>query len=508
MERPNFDLNDQTPPSALSADFYPDTIAYMPERPVVVVLEDESHIEKPISRNLRHQALALVKTLEDAQSTPQLPDTLLDLLTQIIKPLFSNEHHSKLTSTGRKNLVHDGLPASVNRFSSQILFDGESRPLWKNGWTSPLLRHVLRSYEGLKSPDDSARRKTLEAHFHLLVPPILHQLDDVEISYKCSGCQCLRLLCDNLHETRSEILKRSGLTDVFIDALKNDFSLLPTLTPEDESLMLLEALYPAYRSLVRARFPHHSNNDNAQQTDTDATTSDPVSAKREAAPKPTSTSTSTDTDPEHTLRTTYLTLLLRHQLLHSLHHLSTGSGTGTTISVPLSTFLISQLPALFTDLGAPSTSHLQSTLPLLRNVLLDPFGTAAPELLLATARCLQGIVRVTWARIRDRWWGEVLRGAVACWVNLCDEEADLDVKEKERDRAAKRKLSEVKTELKLLVWLLEDVVRQQVFGAVRRELVMEEPLLEGLFEGDVQDEAETAVSTSMKKKGTIQIQEL
>lgn len=474
----------------------------MSERPIVVLLEDASHIEKPISRDLRHQALDLVKTLENTRSTSQLPDTLLDLLTQIIKPLFSNEHHSKLTSTGRKNLVHDSLPASVNRFSSQILFDDESRPLWKNGWTCPLLLHVLLSYSRLKLPDDSVRRKTVEAHFHLLVPPILHQIDDVEISYMCSGCQCLRLLCDSLHDTRSEILKRSGLTDVFIDALKNDFSLLPTLTPEDESLMLLKDLYPAYRSLVRARFPH-SNGD--QQTDT--TTPNQVtngSAKREAAPKPTTTTTTTEPDPEHTLRTTHLTLLLRHQLLHSLHHLSTGTSTGasTTLSIPLSTFLISQLLTLLTDLGPPSTSHLQSILPLLRNVLLDPFGPAAPELLLATARCLQGIVRVTWARVRDRWWGEVLRGAVGCWVNVCDEEGDLDVKEQERAT----KLRKAKTELKLLVWLLEDVVGQQDFGAVRRELVKEEPLLEGLFDGNVQNEMKTrtAVSTATKKKSMIE----
>lgn len=473
----------------------------MSERSIVVLLEDGSHIEKPISRDFRHQALDLVKTLENARPTSQLPDTLLDLLTQIIKPLFSNEHHSKLTSTGRKNLVHHSLPASVNRFSSQILFDDESRPLWKNGWTCLLLLHVLRSYSRLKLPDDSVRRKTLEAHFHLLVPPILHQIDDVEISYRCSGCQCLRLLCDNLHDIRSEILKRSGLTDVFIDALKNDFSLLPTLTPEDESLMLLKDLYPAYRSLVRARFPH-SNGD--QQTDT--TTPNRVtngSAKREAAPKPTTTTTTTEPDPEHTLRTTHLTLLLRHQLLHSLHHLSTGTstGAGTTLSIPISTFLISQLPTLLTDLGPPSTSHLQSILPLLRNVLLDPFGPAAPELLLATARCLQGIVRVTWARVRDRWWGEVLRGAVGCWVNVCDEEGDLDVKEQERAT----KLREVKTELRVLVWLLEDVVGQD-FDAVRRELVKEEPLLEGLFDGNVQNEVKTrtAVSTATKKKSMIE----
>jgi len=468
----------------------------MSEKQIVVVLEDESHIEKPVSRDLRHQALSLVKeTLEDAQSTSQLPDTLLDLLTQIIKPLFSGEQHSKLTSTGRKNRVQHGLPASANRFSSQILFDDvDSRPLWKNGWTGPLLLHVLRNYSRI--PDASVQRKTLEAHFHLLVPPILRQIDDVEISHKCYGCRCLKLLCDNLYDTQSDVLKRSGLTDVFIDALKNDFSLLPTLTPEDESLMLLQDLYPAYLSLMRARFLRLSDNQHRSSSSSasgvsslDAkpnhATTTSNTAKREA---PSTTATTTET--EHALRNTHLTTLLRHQLLHSLHHLSTSTGEGSTISTPLSTFLIAQLPTLFTALGSASTAHLAAVLPLLRHVLLDPFGTAAPALLLATARSLQGVVAVTWPRIRSRWWGEVLRGAVGCWLNVCDDEI-MEGEEgehlKQRTTTATTRaatLVEVKSELRVLVWLLEDVVGQPRFAAVRADLVAEEPLLQGLFRGD------------------------
>ncbi|KAK5938394.1 hypothetical protein PMZ80_009364 [Knufia obscura] len=442
----------------------------MTDKPITTILQDESHIEKPPSKDLRYKALNFVKTLDNKQSTTHLPDTLLNLITEIIKPLFSTSHHKNLTSTGRKNRVNDPLPASINRFQSQILFDSDdsNRPLWKNGWTSSLLLYILTSYN--KITDDVSRKKTLEAHFHLLVPAVLHQIDDVEISYKCSGCQCLKILCDNLRDVQSEMLRRSGLTDVFVDALRNDFSLLPTLTPEAESLMLFRELYPAYRSLVRARFLHVEVATARSTRDTSSKPTVNSNAKQDGQ----------HTEAEEDLRLAYLTALLRHQTLHSLHHLSTGSGTGSTISIPLSTFLISQLAWIFTDMGIASVIHLQTVLPLLRNVLMDPFGTAAPDMLLASVRSLQVIVSVTWPRIREKWWREVLRGCVGCWVNVADEEGDINTKDQELVKA----LVEVKHELKVLACLLEDIVGE-AFISAKQELVKEEGMLEQLFDGDI-----------------------
>ena len=486
-------------------------IAPMTDKPVTLILKDETHIEKPDSKDLRHKALDLVKSIEDEPPTSQLPETLLDLINQIIKPLFSQVQHSKLTTTGRKVLVNTALPASVNHFSSQFLFNEESKPLWKNGWTVALLQYILRCYDRII--DKSVRLKTIEAHFHLLVPAILHQIDDVDINYKCYGCQCLKLLCDTLYDVRSGILKRSGLMDVFIDALRSDFSLLPTLTPEDESLALYRALYPAYRSLVRARFPHaytdgrQGDVDRAKPTgdlipttitrnDSSATSTGQETRYRTADAKA-NTKAELQADSEKHLHQSTLTLLLRHQTLHSLGHLSTGTGLGSSISPTLSAYLIAQISWIFTDMGISSTTHLQSILPLLRNVLLDPFATSVPDLLLATVQSLKGIVCVCWPRIRERWWEEVLRGCVGCWTNICDDEDEHNATRNANgvDAARSEGSRSLKHELRVLAWLLEDVVGED-FVAAKQELVGEEKMLEGLFDGG--DEVETEHNADTK----------
>lgn len=435
----------------------------MEERPVELVLRDNSHIERAESKDLRGRALNLVVIANDATDATRLPDTLLDLLTQVLKPLFSKEQHSKLTSTGRKNLVDKTLPAALDRFSSDALFDSEKRPLWKNGWTTSLLKFVLSSYKRLGEQD--IRRKTLEAHFHLLIPPILHQIDDIDVLYKAAGCQCLQLLCENLHDVQSGILKRSGLADVFIEALKNDFSLLPTLTPEDESLMLYQALYPAYRDVVRATFPSKTASP-PEKSDSISSHTDKDTLKN--------TSKAKSAMAEEGRRQSYLTLILRHQLLHSLSHLSTGTGGGSTASVSLSTFLISQFRWIFTDMGISSVVHLQNVLPLLRHILSDPFGSASPEMLLESVKALNTVVQTAWPRIREKWWSECLRGVVNCWLNVNDDERDM------KDKARRYSLAQVKHELKVVGWLLEDIVGEPFLNA-SADIISEEPMLKELF---------------------------
>lgn len=436
----------------------------MDERPIEVILKDDSHADRAESRSLRLHALDLVMCTTNVEDINALPDTLLDLLNQVIRPLFSKDKHSKLTSTGRKNLVDQNLPAGLDRFSSDSIFDSDKRPLWKNGWTGPLLRYVLSSYRRIS--DKLLRKKTLETHFHLLVPPILHQIDDIDIVYKVSGCQCLEILCDSLRNVQSEIMKRSGLADVFIEALKNNFSYLPTLTPEDESLMLYQALYPTFRSLLKARFL--TGNDTPGLTGSTPL----VTVFGDASKAPRAQSTNS----EEPLRRSYLTLILRHQLLYSLAHLSAGTGGGGTTNIPLSTFLISQLRWIFTDMGLASVIHIQTILPLLRNILSDPFGTASPSMLLETIKSLIALIQMTWPRIQEKWWNECLRGIVNCWLNVVDDEGDV------RDNSRKDLLVTVKHELKVAACLLEDIVGKPFMTACT-DLAEDEPVLKELFDG-------------------------
>lgn len=91
----------------------------------------------------------------------------------------------------------------------------------------------------------------IEANWPLIIPPLLALIDDVSTTYKIRGCE---LLVTFLKAAPSQILERTGLGEVFQNTLMPCLLYLPTLTPEDESLRLLDTVYPTLTALVNARF--------------------------------------------------------------------------------------------------------------------------------------------------------------------------------------------------------------------------------------------------------------
>ena len=76
-------------------------------------------------------------------------------------------------------------------------------------------------------------------------------LDDSSTAWKVRGCS---LLNHFLGVIPPKLLERTGLGEVFQSALMPCLLHLPSLTPEDESLQLLSAVYPTLISLINARF--------------------------------------------------------------------------------------------------------------------------------------------------------------------------------------------------------------------------------------------------------------
>jgi len=410
---------------------------------VSLLLKESRLNESHESKKLREEALSIVN--ETSANILRPPETLLELLTSIIKPLFSASKHPSLTSSGRRSLVPQA--SGVGRLNHSFL-DEDGKP-WKNGWTTDLLIFVLSHYQDIPI---ASRKSTLEAQFHLLVPPILNLIDDNDIIYKAAGCRCLRILSEAIVSCKSHILKRTGLTEVFIDALKPNFLLLPTLTPEDESLSILKELYPAYRALVSACFTTLW----LDPSDVEETTTKSILSFSQP-------DSSLITEAAH-LRQFYLTTLVRHGLLYSLSHLST-AGAGITQSVPLTTYLISQLTPTISDMGIYAAKHLQTMLPFLRAILCDPFAPAVPELLIETLGVFEMVIRVCWPRVKEKWWGEILRGAVGAWCGVLDE-------------ATTMRSKEVKEGCKRVVQLLSIVVGEEWEVAKERLVRQDEELVE------------------------------
>ncbi|KKY28303.1 putative atp :trna-specific trna nucleotidyltransferase [Phaeomoniella chlamydospora] len=393
-----------------------------------------------------------------SQSTAQAHDIILDeaiqcvialdqendereifrLLKSVIKPLFSASN-SAITTAGRKNEFRNKIPGS--KWDSSLSFADESKP-WKVSatWSLPLLLWLLCRVNDIvmqqTSSNDAPQEKTLvESINHeqakissskpdpllrdltpLIAPPILQLIDDSSISSKARGANLLTRFCNALSlaeiytprrphlsskpNQSLTILTRTGLSSVFIEALTPNLSLLPTLTPEDESLLVLKRIYPAYIAVVKASYP-----------------------QPDPEPEPTSISL-----PKHP-QVTHLLPLTTH-ILSSLTHLSDSHPH-------LQTFLLSQLTNLIHPIGIWIAPNLRRILIYIRQTMCNPFGGVETNrpVLRECIRVCTSLCHVLPERIREGgWWREILRAVVGAWITITDEaeEADLDLKQQER----------------------------------------------------------------------------
>ncbi|EER42069.1 conserved hypothetical protein [Histoplasma capsulatum H143] len=214
----------------------------------------------------------------------------------------------------------------------------ESKP-WKFRYVYiiTVLSWVIERY----SPSD---KLSLESQFPLLVPAILSLIDDENLSFKAKGCELLLKFLAPLEESNSDVLQRTNLDSVFQEALYPCLLSIPTITPEAESIHLLQYAYPALFAVIRTRFS---------------------SPKVPSAPTPLRPSqTKSEARPRFPKRLESLTRLLRHGILHSYHHTSNPRPIeNTSISsypyLRLSALLLSQLPPALSELGIHTTKHLQ-----------------------------------------------------------------------------------------------------------------------------------------------------
>lgn len=183
-----------------------------------------------------------------------------------------------------------------------------------------------------------------------------------------------------LKQTPATLLKRTGLAGVFEDALMPCLSYLPSLTPVDESIEILDAAYPALLALANARYTAGS----VQQPQT------------------------RDEDMQ-AARIKSLDKLIRHGVLHGM--------TYAGEHVRVAEVLVKQLRAMVKEEGIDSVKHLQETVPLLSNIMADPFALAHVPLLREALQTMKEVIRNGWARM-DRWKAEVMKGPCLLWIRI------------------------------------------------------------------------------------------
>ncbi|KAF2083294.1 hypothetical protein K490DRAFT_52041 [Saccharata proteae CBS 121410] len=326
---------------------------------------------------------AAIEEVKNQRSGELIPALASHILRLTIRPLFAQTPRPQ----PRVHSVHFGEE------------NEEAAKPWKKpseAYALDLLRWVLTTMSTSR----------VEKEWPMLVPPILTLIDDSDTAYKATGCVFLKLL---LEATPPPLLHRTGLADVFEDAVMPCLSYLPTLTPEPESITLLDAAYPALITLAHTRFPRANNDTNPE----------PIFSPASAA------------------RAKLLDRILRHGILFSFAHAGMDHAR-------LATTLCHHLRILIQELGIESVKHLSSLIPLLSNVLSEPLGSLHPPLLAGAARALQEVMLNAWPRVGD-WRGEVLKGVCVCWVGLRGEG-----------------VAEVEKELRMVVQVLERATGEEV----------------------------------------------
>ena len=149
----------------------------------------------------------------------------------------------------------------------------------------------------------------MEENWPLIIPPLLTIIDDDWTESKAKGCELMSIL---LQVTTSATLSRTGLGEVFEDAILPYLAYLPSLTPEKESRRLLGEVYPALVSLARTRYPKQSD----------------LNARRK-----------------------HLDKIVRQGILYGYYHAHE--------HVKITEFLVLQISALVDEMGVWSVKHLK-----------------------------------------------------------------------------------------------------------------------------------------------------
>ncbi|KAL8856733.1 MAG: hypothetical protein Q9178_006690 [Gyalolechia marmorata] len=287
----------------------------------------------------------------------QFDDLITDLLLHHVKPLFIKSKSPVLTDQGRKAIA----PLPGNALPSD--FESGNKP-WK--FQSP---HIITIFRWILCQLDSIM---VEKHWPLVIPPLLTILDDVSTTLKIRGCRLLRIL---LKVVPASLLERSGLGEVFHDTLMPYLLYLPTLTPEEESIPLLNATYDTLLSLTLAR------------------------------------QTTPDTNPLKVTKP--LDAIFRYGILKG--HAHAGE------KVRIAELLIKKSTDLVNAMGIHSVKHLKDLLPIISATLTAPFATAYPPLLDASVQLLRAIIVNGWPRLAFH-RAEVLEGLIICWCRIEEED--------------------------------------------------------------------------------------
>jgi hypothetical protein len=203
----------------------------------------------------------------------------------------------------------------------------------------------------------------------LFTPPLLTLAEDTETSYRIKG---LRILERFLAKCPNAILHSTGLGAIVQETIFPSLMFLPSMTPQEESINILEPAYQALFALI-------------------ASNPDPKSPERRQL--------SDD--------------IMRRGILVGFHHAS-------DYPLVVST-LMAKAAILIQHMGVFAAKHIQCLLAMFSAAMTDPFAHMHSQTIKSSAVALEALVTNCWPRMLDVGnKQETIRTIVTCWLNCHD----------------------------------------------------------------------------------------
>ncbi|KAF8849142.1 hypothetical protein BDZ45DRAFT_604813 [Acephala macrosclerotiorum] len=305
------------------------------------------------------------------------------VLHVFIRPLFSKSKPDAITSTGRKAMPTSAPPKRYDVAAS----DRASKP-WK--YESPYSITVFSWLATVASQD------TITAHWNMFIPPLLTLLDTPTVNILVPSLETLSAFLPKLS---TKLLQQTGLGEVFEDAVMPTLLYLPSITPVEESVQILPAAFEALFALCNVRYPPPTPSMDPGALGSRSSSLITLNSK---------TSSMEANTPDQ--RLAFLDRVMRKGILTAYLHAS---------DLPqITTILLLALSTLVSKMGINCVKHLKDVIPIITEVMTDPFGASRPEGLREAVKCLTSVILHAWPRMGIRSEGhgmEVIRMLAVCW---------------------------------------------------------------------------------------------
>ncbi|KAI1635608.1 hypothetical protein F4809DRAFT_663900 [Biscogniauxia mediterranea] len=303
------------------------------------------------------------------------------VLAGFLRPLFARSRPAGVTAAGRRAAypAEEGGAGEPARYRYVGAGSDPAAKPWMHA-----RRYAVTVFEWAVENADTS---LIKSHWPLFTPVLLALLDEPGTGVKLRGLRALRAFWARLPPG---LMRDTGLAPVFEQAVFPAVLNLPSLTPEDESVSLLAAAYPALFDMAGVVVVERG--------------------EKEAEMTQAKTKKIGDfTEEQRAL----VDRIVREGIMTGYHHAKE--------HVRLVGLLCEELRCLVDGIGILAVKYLKDFIPMTSEILTDPFGTKHPPSLLAAVQLLQAILRSCWPRIPGR-ENEIIKTLMLCWLNIDDDE--------------------------------------------------------------------------------------